>query len=370
MEQLFDDYTLRTVTLGTMILGIVSGALGTFAVLRRQSLLGDAVSHAALPGVGLAYILTGSKASLILMVGAGLTGWLATAAVFLITASTRIKYDSALGLTLSVFFGIGLIILTFIQRFPDANQAGLDSFLFGQAASLIMTEVLTMMILGAAVLLCILLFWKEFKLLAFDPEFARSLVLPVRRLDLGLTSLLVITIVIGLQTVGVVLMSAMIIAPAVAARQWTDHLGVSTLISMIIGAFCGIGGVLLSTTAPSLPTGPIIVICGSTVVVGSMLFAPRHGIIWRWIRQTVQNRRLKSEAVLLDLFELARKHDHLEYAHMESALRIIRPHSGTLRRQLRGLEGKGLVKTDHRGAWALTPEGILVCDELLCERGR
>ena len=368
MEQLLNDYTIRTVTLGTAILGAVSGALGTFAVLRRQSLLGDAVSHAALPGIGLAFILTGSKASLVLMLGAGLAGWFATAIVLLITAGTRVKYDSALGLVLSVFFGAGLVVLTYIQRYANANQAGLDSFLFGQAASLVVADVITMTILGGVALAALLLFWKEFKLLAFDPEFAHSLVLPVRWLDIGLTTLLVVAIVIGLQTVGVVLMSAMIIAPAAAARQWTDHLGVMTLVSMVTGALCGRGGALLSTSISNLPTGPTIVVCATGFVVISMLLAPRRGIIWQRIRRTVQNRELRSESVLLDLFELARTHDDLTYPHMEPALRVIHPQRGTLYRQLRRLQGKGLVQMHQNGAWALTPGGVRVCDQLRKER--
>lgn len=368
MEQLLADYTVRTVTLGTVILGVVSGALGTFAVLRRQSLLGDAISHAALPGIGIVFLLTGTKASLILMVGAGIAGWVATTAILLITMTTRIKYDSALGLTLSVFFGIGLILLTFIQKLPNANQSGLDSFLFGQAASLVVADVITMTSLGGLVLMILLLFWKEFKLLSFDPEFARSLVLPVRWLDISLTTLLVITIVIGLQTVGVVLMSAMIIAPAAAARQWTDSLGPMTFIAMAIGALSGVGGVMLSTATSNLPTGPTIVVCAGGIVVVSMLIAPRHGVVWRWIFRMIKNRKLQSEAVLLDLFELARKHDDLEYPHMETALRVIYPRAGTLYRQLRGLEGKGWVKMHQHGAWALTPRGIQMCSELLQKR--
>ena len=368
MEQFFDDYTLRTVTLGAAILGAVSGALGTFAVLRRQSLLGDAVSHAALPGIGLAFILTGSKASLILMVGAGLAGWLATAVVLLVTMSTRVKYDSALGLVLSVFFGAGLVLLTFIQRSPDANQAGLDSFLFGQAASLVTGDVITMTALGGIAMVVLILFWKEFKLLTFDPEFARSLVLPVRWLDFGLTTLLVIAIVIGLQTVGVVLMSAMIIAPAAAARQWTDNFGKMTAIAMAMGALSGTGGALLSMSMSSLPTGPVIVICASGVVVVSIFAAPHRGIIWQQVRLALQNRRLASEAILLDLFELAKKHEDLEYPHMEAALRVIHPKTGTLHRKLRGLQGKGLVKVQDSGAWALTQNGVQVCHQLMNEQ--
>jgi len=368
MEQLFADYTLRTVALGAAILGAVSGVLGTFVVLRQQSLLGDAVSHAALPGIGIAFILTGSKAPLILMIGAGVAGWLATAVVLLITTHSRIKYDSALGLVLSVFFGIGLVLLTFIQKSPNANQAGLDSFLFGQAASLILQDVIIMTAMGGITLAVIVLFWKEFKLLSFDREFAHSLVLPVRGLDFGLSTMAVIAIIIGLQTVGVVLMSAMIIAPAVAARQWTDRLGVMTLVAMVIGALSGAGGTIVSISAPNLPTGPIIVICATAGVGVSLLAAPRRGIIWQRIRQTIQNRKLRSEAVLLDLFDLAKTHESLEYPHMETALRVIYPQTGTLRRQLTRLDGKGLVSKKENGAWALTPNGVQMCNRLIKER--
>jgi manganese/zinc/iron transport system permease protein len=131
------DHTLRTIALGAAMLGIVSGALGTYAVLRKQSLLGDAMSHAALPGIALAFLLTGSKQPFALVLGAAVAGWLGTLLIMAIVRTTRIKYDSALGLVLSVFFGVGLVLLTFIQRRPDASQAGLDRFLFGQAASLL-----------------------------------------------------------------------------------------------------------------------------------------------------------------------------------------------------------------------------------------
>ncbi len=370
MEQLLTDYTLRSVALGATILGAVSGVLGTFVVLRQQSLLGDAVSHAALPGIGIAFILTGSKAPLILLIGAGVAGWLATAVVLLISTHSRIKYDSALGLVLSVFFGIGLVLLTFIQKSPNANQAGLDSFLFGQAASLVLQDVIVMTAMGGIALIVVALFWKEFKLLSFDREFAHSLVLPVRGLDFGLTTLVVIAIIIGLQTVGVVLMSAMMIAPAVAARQWTDRLGMMALVAMIIGALSGAGGAVFSAMTPNLPTGPIIVICATAGVGLSLLVAPRRGIIWQQIRQTMQNRKLRSEAVLLDLFDLARTHKSLEYPHMEAALRVIYPQTGTLNRQLSRLQGKGLVSKKENGAWALTPRGVQLCNRLINARSQ
>src|SRR5918998_276517 len=181
LRDLVFDYTLRNVALGSAILGIVGGVLGSFAVLRRQSLLGDALSHAALPGIWLAYLLTGLKAPLVLLAGAGVAGWLGTLAILLIVRETRIDEDAALGIVLSVFFGFGIMLLTFVQQRNDANQAGLDQFLFGQAATLVQDQVVTMAWLGGIALLLVALLFKEFKLLAFDPDFLGTLGFPGRR---------------------------------------------------------------------------------------------------------------------------------------------------------------------------------------------
>lgn len=281
---LVTDYTLRTVALGSAILGLVSGALGTYAVLRGQSLIGDAISHAALPGIALAFLLTGSRVTLVLLLGALAAGWLATLAVMVVTQTSRITFDSALGLVLSVFFGVGLMLLTYIQQTAGAQQAGLDTFLFGQAATLVTEDVWTMAGLGAIALLGMALCWKEFKLLSFDPAFARSLGLPIRMLDTLLMTLMVLAIVIGLQTVGVVLMSAMLVAPAAAARQWTDRLGMMVLLSMVFGVAAGVSGALISSLVANLPTGPTIVLCVSAIVAVSLMLAPQRGLLWRLLR--------------------------------------------------------------------------------------
>ncbi len=248
-NDLLFDYTLRTVAMGSAVLGIVSGALGSYAVLRKQSLLGDAISHAALPGIAIAFLLTGSKQSLVLILGAAIAGWIGTLFVMSIVRTTRIKFDSALGLVLSVFFGFGLVLLTIIQKRPDATQAGLDKFLFGQAAALLERDVITMAILGAIAILIMMIYWKEFKLLSFDPDFGATLGFPMKFLDILLTTLIVLAIVLGLQTVGVVSMSAMIVAPAAAAAgQWTDHLGTMVFLSSLFGALAGIVGAVLSSS--------------------------------------------------------------------------------------------------------------------------
>lgn len=285
LHDLLFDYTVRTVALGAGVLGMVSGALGSFAVLRRQSLLGDAISHAALPGIVIAFMLTGSKAPIILVLGAAIAGWLGTLLVMTIVARTRLPEDSALGIVLSVFFGFGLMLLTFVQQQPDAAQAGLDRFLFGQAATLLTSDVLVLVSLGGAALLAVFVFWKEFKLLSFDREFGASLGYRMTLVDILLTSFLVIAIVIGLQTVGVVLMSAMVVAPAAAARQWTDSLRNMVIGAALFGALAGVAGAVASAVTPDLPTGPSVVLTASAFVLVSLVLAPRRGLLWNAIRR-------------------------------------------------------------------------------------
>jgi manganese/zinc/iron transport system permease protein len=364
LRDLLFDYTLRTVALGAATLGIVSGALGTFAVLRRQSLLGDAISHAALPGIALAFLLTGSKAPLVLILGAAVAGWLGTLAVMSVISQTRVKDDAALGIILSVFFGFGLVLLTFIQRLPTASQAGLDKFLFGQAAALLMQDVITMATLGAVSLLLMAVFWKEFKLLSFDPEFGASQGFPMRLLDILLTTLLVIAIVIGLQTVGVVLMSAMIVAPAAAARQWTDRLSTMVVLSAGFGALAGVGGALISSSGSQLPTGPIIVLCISAIVVLSLLFAANRGLVWRWLQIRRNRRQLNTQAVLVDLYALAQQHEDRGHGHAVGALRAMRWNQAGVERTLQHLKRRGFVRQVDNKLWALTPLGIAEAKKL------
>ena len=290
------DYTFMIVAIGASLLGAVSGALGTYAVLRRQSLLGDAISHAALPGIAIAFLLTGSKTPLILVLGAAIAGWLGTLLIMSIVRMTRIKYDSALGIVLSTFFGFGLVLHTLIQRTGNANQAGLDTFLFGQAATILERDVCTIGILGGIAILITLIFWKELKLLVFDEGFAASLGFSTRALDILLTSLLVIAIVLGLQAVGAVLMSAMLVAPAVAARQWTDRLSVMMLLAAFFGTLAGVSGTIISSSASRIPTGPTIVLCATVVVGFSIIFAANRGLLWDWIRQRRNRQGLNAAA--------------------------------------------------------------------------
>ena len=270
-SMVFSDYTLRTITLGTAILGAVCGMLGSFAVLRKQSLLGDAISHAALPGIAIAFLITGAKDSNVLLIGALVSGMIGTFWIRGIVSKTHLKSDTALGLILSLFFGFGMLLLTYIQKQPNANQAGLDKYLFGQAATLLESDVWMMAIATSACLVVLLLFWKEFKILLFDADYTKTLGFNTRFIDILITSFIVLAIVLGLQTVGVVLMSAMLLAPAAAARQWTNSLGVMVFLAAIFGAFAGVFGTAISASQNNLSTGPVIVLVAGVFVVLKIL---------------------------------------------------------------------------------------------------
>lgn len=358
-QNLFFDYTLRTVALGATVLGIVSGALGAFAVLRRQSLLGDALSHAALPGVILAFLISGGlKSQVILMLGAAAAGLIGILLLIGINRYTRIKEDSGLGIILSVFFGFGLLLLSYIQRNPDARQAGLTTFLFGQAATLLQRDVIVMASFGGIALLLMLLFWKEFKLLSFDRDFGASLGFPMQWLEILLTGLLVVAVVIGLQSVGVVLMSAMVVAPAAAARQWTNRLGVMVGLAALFGALSGVTGAVISSLGSGLSTGPVIVLCISAIVLISILLAPNRGLLWNWLRQRRNRRRLRTQQVLEGLYLLASGHDNLEHPHAVGALRVLGAGQRGVQRSLAQLETEALVRHVEGEHWALTAAGV------------
>ncbi|AGY81288.1 MULTISPECIES: metal ABC transporter permease [Carnobacterium] len=295
ISALFFDYTFQVVVFGSSILGLLSGVIGSFAVLRKQSLLGDAVSHAALPGICLAFILTSSKQMEILLLGALISGLLATWLITVIVKHSKVKFDSALALTTAVFFGFGLVLMTFIQKKPNSNQAGLESFIFGQSSTLLVRDVRIMFITGIILLLIVSIFWKEFKLLAFDQSFASSIGLPVYWMNSLLATLTVIVIVLGLQSVGVILMSSLLIGPAVAARQWTNHLSIMVGLAAFFGCLAGIIGTVISSLGQQIPTGPTIVLVISLIVLISILFSPHRGIVWKLIKNKQQKNHFATQ---------------------------------------------------------------------------
>ncbi len=361
LEIIFTDYTFRIVALGSMLLGIISGVLGSFAVIRKQSLLGDAVSHSALPGIAIAFLFTFTKRTEVLLLGALISGLISTFLILNITKYSRIKFDSALALILSVFFGFGMVLLTYIQKVPNANQAGLEKFIFGQASTLLQRDVIVMAILGSLLLIGVILFWKEFKLVSFDEEYALSLGFPTRKITAFLFFMIVTAIIIGLQTVGVILMSALLVAPGVAARQWTDKLSVMVLLAAIFGAISGVIGTMFSSLVSNLPTGPMIVIIVSIIVIISLTLAPRRGLVWKYFRDKKNEKNINEDQVLLNLYQLnlAAKDDNHSFD-----VNIIRPnpkHNTVIKASteaaLKRLAEKKLAGEQTDNQWVILPEG-------------
>ncbi|MGA9530475.1 MAG: iron chelate uptake ABC transporter family permease subunit [Candidatus Babeliales bacterium] len=266
------DYTLLIIMIGTFFLGLSSGALGVFSLLRKQSLLNDAISHACLPGVALAFLCTYNPTPFFLLSGGALSGGLSTLLIYYVTQTTSLPFDAMLGVTLSVFFGIGLMLMTLIQNTTLPRQAMLNKFIFGNAATLLYSDVLAIVIIASFIILLLIVFWKEFKLMTFNAQQARTMGYPIHRLQFLFTIILLANIVIGLQTVGAILMSAMIIAPAAAARQWCDTLKTHVIVASLCGGIMGTLGSFISSMHPHLPTGPIITILNSALVGFSITY--------------------------------------------------------------------------------------------------
>ena len=319
MASIFSDYTTQIVSAGATLLGVSAGVLGCFIVLKKESLVGDAISHAALPGICLAFLLLGTKDLSLFLLGALAAGLLSMLIVRTVVKYSKIKFDSALAIVLSAFFGLGLVFLTYIQRIPNSNQAGMEKFIFGQASTMLRREVYQLLAVGIILLILIVLFWKELKLYVFNPEYADSLGFSTKRISLLLVLMTVLAVVAGLQTVGVILMSAMLISPAVGARQWTDRLSVMVVLAGFFGGVSGLLGTLVSSSIRNMPTGPSVVLVLSAFVLLSLIFAPNRGLLWRQIRHVQNIKSIGRDKVLMNLYYLSLQHQ-MPHAHSLDAI--------------------------------------------------
>ena len=292
---ILQSYTTQMVLLGTALLGLASGIAGTFAVLRKESLIGDGLSHAALPGVVIAFLLTGIKDIEVLILGAALSSITAAWLITITVENSKIKFDGALATILSAFFGLGMVLLTYVQSLNDAGQAGLSKFIFGQAATILARDVYITSAAALIIIVLTALFWKELKLISFDVEYAKTLQIPVTFTLILYRSLLIMTIIIGIQSVGAILISSLLIAPAVGARQWTNKLGTMCILAGFFGMISAIGGTIWSTSIPKLPTGPAIIVILSILVLLSLIFAPNRGMLWQFRKNRQSKHALLSE---------------------------------------------------------------------------
>lgn len=353
----FSDPNVRYVVLGTLLLTGSTAMVGSFALLKKKILVGDAIAHAVLPGVCLAFLVTGTKHPVPLSLGAFTTGWLALVLIDQITRRSKIKEDTAIALVLSVTFGLGILLLTAIQHTGNAAQVGLSNFLFGKAAALVSDDLKTLTLLSLALIAIVLLFFKEFTLVAFDKAFAQASGLPVQRLELLLTSLTVVAIVVGIRAVGILLMTAMLITPPAAARFWTHRLPKMVLLSAVLGMIAGLVGSFVSYLAPAMPTGPWIVITISLMAYGSFLLAPRKGLLARKIQRRRHQRKTLTENILKLFYELGEVEENFHKSRTLDTLRQYRPMpTGKLVQGLKRLQKQNMLQREATG-WVLTVTG-------------
>jgi len=353
----FSDPNVRYVAFGSILLTASAAIVGCFTFLKKKALVGDAVAHSVLPGICLAFMLSGTKNPFYIIIGAFITGWLSLVIIDKIISKSKIKEDTAIALILSVFFGVGILLLTIIQHSGNASQSGLDHFLFGNAAALIGNDLLVFAVVATILLIAVALFFKEFTLVSFDENFAKSIGFPVRGIELVLTTLTVLAVVIGIQAVGVVLMAAMLITPAAAARFWTDKIRVMLVLSAILGAIAGLLGTYVSYISPAMPTGPWIVVVISTIAFISFFFAPKKGIISRLFRQRQIQHQMGEENILKALYHLGEQDEDFYIKRSLDAIIKRRPFNPlTLINGLKRLKRYGFI---NNGAdkWSLTKEG-------------
>ncbi len=303
------DYNTRLVVLSTFILGLASGLIGSFLLLRKRSLMGDALSHACLPGIGIAFIVMSlaggeGKSLLGLLIGASVTGVAGVGLVLAVRNTSRIKDDTAMGIVLSVFFGGGVVVLSLAQPMPGAQAAGLESFIYGKTASMIWNDFLLISGVAAAVLVASLLFMKEFTLLAFDDSYAQSQGWPIHALDVLMLSLVAAVTVVGLQAVGLILIIAFLITPAAAARFWTNNLRRMLVLAAVIGGVSGWLGAAVSALLPRLPAGAVIVLVAAFIFTLSMFFGSARGVLKRSLAQRNLKRKVGRQHLLRAVFEL------------------------------------------------------------------
>jgi ABC-type Mn2+/Zn2+ transport system permease subunit/Mn-dependent DtxR family transcriptional regulator len=305
----FQDPAVRYALLGSMLLGITCGLLGSFIVVRKMALVGDALSHAVLPGVAIGFLWNMSKDPIAIFIGATVAGLLGTMVVGWIKETTHLKEDTALGLVLATFFGVGVCLLTMIQQLPTGNKSGIDKFLFGQAAAIGPDDVRLMAVVTVLSVIVITLFYKEFLVTSFDAGFARAAGFPAQAMHYLLMLLLAFAIVIALQAVGVVLVSAMLITPAASAYLLTDRLSRMLWLSATFGLLAGATGAFLSFLGPNFPTGPFMVLGATAVFALAFLFGPRHGIVNRWFRRHSRARRIQRENTLKSVYHVLEGRD-------------------------------------------------------------
>jgi manganese/zinc/iron transport system permease protein len=299
----FQDPSIAFVVIGIILLGVGSAYVGTYSFLDKKALLGDAISHAVLPGICLGFMLAGEKNPLFIVSGAFISGALATFLSSWLNKNTRLSEDAIIASILSIFFGFGIVLLTIIQKSGNPEMAGLNQFIFGNAIAIQESDLYIYGGLAVFIILCLTIFQKEFSLLVFNPDYGRAIGFPMGMIRLTFNVLMILSVVIGIQAIGVVLMAALLITPGAAARFWTDRLGVLVILAGVFSAISGVFGTYISFVIPQMPTGPWVVVFLSILALISFLFAPKKGVLSRYISRRIYLKKTHRDHLLKLLYK-------------------------------------------------------------------
>jgi manganese/zinc/iron transport system permease protein len=364
----FWTYNTRVVLLGTMLLGVCAGVVGAFMVLRKRALVGDVIGHAALPGIGLAFLIMewgrpGSGRTISgLMAGAMVTGLLGAISALKMERSRRVRPDDALALVLSLFYGAGIVLFSMIQRIPTGNMAGLKDYLAGKPGSLMMADVLTFGVVSVVLLGVIAIFFKELLLTCFDSEYATAGGWPVRTLDALLIVLVAAVTVLGMQSVGLILVVSLLLTPASAARFWSDDIRKVVILSGLFGGVSAAVGALISAAWSHLGAGAMIVLSGVALFAISLVCGPRHGLLIRWRESRQLQDRIRRDDVLRAIYEIIELREDASADMLGVKFRsadVLKRHSWSENEQtlmFNAFFQQGLLKTDGH-QWNLTERG-------------
>ncbi|PZV80329.1 manganese/zinc/iron transport system permease protein [Algoriphagus aquaeductus] len=299
----FQDPSITWVVLGITLLGIGSAYVGTFSFLDKKALLGDAISHAVLPGICLGFILAGEKNPVYIVTGAFLSGALATFLSSWLRKNTKLSEDTIIATILSVFFGVGIVMLTGLQKSGNPEIAGLNSFIFGNAIGISESDLMIYGGLSLTIIMVLTLFLKEFRLMVFDPEYGKAIGFPMEAIRFLFNVLMILAVVIGIQAIGVVLMAALLITPGAAARFWTDRLHPLLILAASFSIVSGILGTYISFVIPQMPTGPWVVVFLSLIALLSFMFSPKSGIIFRYFSRKNYLRKTHKDHLMKALYK-------------------------------------------------------------------
>jgi manganese/zinc/iron transport system permease protein len=351
----FQDPSITWVVLGITLLGIGSAYVGTFSFLDKKALLGDAISHAVLPGICLGFMLAGEKNPVYIVTGAFLSGALATFLSSWLKKNTKLSEDAIIATILSVFFGFGIVLLTGLQKSGNPEIAGLNSFIFGNAIGISETDLMIYGGLSLTIIVVLTLLLKEFRLMVFDPNYGKAIGFPMDAIRFLFNVLMILAVVIGIQAIGVVLMAALLITPGAAARFWTDRLNPLLILAASFSILSGILGTYISFVLPQMPTGPWVVVFLSLIALLSFMFSPKSGIVFRYFSRRNYLRKTHRDHLMKALYKA--KEENKNGLTIEEIYGLYPYQKAEIDQSIKELIKDGFI-SKNQSIINLTPQGI------------